>query len=216
MVPPLEFIPCCEEIGVIIPAGIWIMREACKQLRIWTQKLPAVADLTISVNLSAQQLNEPDLISHISQIIEETGISASSLVLEITESVVIRDAESAKKILSQIRALGVRLHMDDFGTGYSSLSCLHEFPLDGLKIDRRFIQNIDERRDYAAVVHAIVSLARNLGMKLIAEGVETASQVSMLQALECDLAQGYHFDVPREAAGAEEFIQRNQTRAAAA
>jgi diguanylate cyclase (GGDEF)-like protein len=216
MVMPLQFIPCAEEIGLIVPTGYWILTEACRQLRAWKQKYPRLPELMISVNLSAKQLAAPDLLERIGEILQTAGIEPKSLALEITESVMIREADAAIRVLKQIRDLGVRLHMDDFGTGYSSLSYLHTFPLDGLKVDRSFIQNVSQRRDYAAVVHAIVQLARNLGMKLIAEGVETAEQVSMLQAMDCNLAQGFFFDEPRDAAGAEAYIARQLTRAEAA
>jgi EAL domain-containing protein (putative c-di-GMP-specific phosphodiesterase class I) len=188
--------------------GYWILGEACRQLKQWNQQYPQLPNLTMSVNLSAKQLTEPELLANLERVLKETGISPKALSLEITESVMIRNAESAKDVLKHIRRLGVRLHMDDFGTGYSSLSCLHQFPLDGLKIDRTFVHNICEQRNYVAVVQAIVDLARNLGMRLIAEGIETQDQVVMLQALNCELAQGYYFDKPRDVKGAEAFINR--------
>ena len=152
----------------------------------------------------------------IEAVLRASRIQPHCLILEITESVLISDSKAAGEVLRQIRALGVGLHIDDFGTGYSALSILHDFPLDGLKIDRRFMQNVSERRDYAAVVNSIVSLARNLGMKLIAEGIENADQVTLLQAMDCTLAQGFFFDSPQNVAGAEAFIERRITRSAAA
>jgi diguanylate cyclase (GGDEF)-like protein len=217
LIPPLDFIPCSEETGQIIPMGYWILRQACRQLRIWHDQFPELASqLTMSVNISRKQLAAPGLVEQIEQIVLEERITPSSLALEITESAVIGDTQAAVQILKRIRALGVHLHIDDFGTGYSSLSCLHEFPLDGLKIDRRFIQNVSERRDYAAVVHAIVNLARNLRMKLIAEGIESAEQVALLQAMDCDLAQGFYFGKPTDAAGVESLIKRQLSKRSAA
>jgi diguanylate cyclase (GGDEF)-like protein len=206
VVSPADFIPCCEELGLIVPLGMWILREACRQLKEWHLKFPHHPDLTISVNVSARQLPTHDLVEQIDAVLKEHQLPPQCLALEITESVVIADAEAAVCILEQIRDLGVRLHMDDFGTGYSSLSMLHQMPLHGLKIDRKFMQNVSEHRDYAAVVHAIVTLARNLNMKLIAEGIEDADQVALLQAMDCDLAQGYFFAPPRDAAGAEAYL----------
>jgi EAL domain-containing protein (putative c-di-GMP-specific phosphodiesterase class I) len=140
------------------------------------------------------------------KVFTDTGVDLSSLILEITETVMIREADTAIPVLQELKKMGIRLHMDDFGTGYSSLSCLHRFPLNGLKIDRSFVQSVDERRDFAAVVHAIVTLARNLGMTLVAEGIETADQVAMLQSMGCDKAQGYYFSRPLDALAAENYL----------
>jgi EAL domain-containing protein (putative c-di-GMP-specific phosphodiesterase class I) len=216
LLPPADFIPVCEEIGMIVPAGWWVLRTACRQLREWQDRFPQVPHLTMCVNLSARQLTVPDLVPTIDQIIRTARIDPSTLVLEITESVMIQDPDAVAETLRKLRGLGVRLYMDDFGTGYSSLSCLHRFPLNGLKIDRSFMQNAGERREYAAVVHAIVDLARNLGMKLVAEGIESAEQVALLQAMGCDYAQGYYFDRPRDAAAAGAYIRKLTTRTDAA
>jgi diguanylate cyclase (GGDEF)-like protein len=205
-VPPLDFIPCCEEIGLIMPFGMRILTLACQQLKRWTMRYPQHADLTMSVNLSASQLKAPDLISQISEAIKQTGVNPRSLVLEITESAMIENPDSAVIVMHQIRALGVQLHLDDFGTGYSSLSSLHLFPLNGLKIDRSFIKHLSERRDYRVVVESIISLARHLDMQLIAEGIETAEQVELLKSMDCDLVQGYYFNRPADAETAEQCI----------
>jgi EAL domain-containing protein (putative c-di-GMP-specific phosphodiesterase class I) len=186
-----------------VPIGLWVLRAACVQLAEWHRE-PALAGLAVSVNLSRKQLSAPDLVSQIRRVLSQTQVDPRRLKLEITESTMMEDPDLWQHVLGEIRELGIALHMDDFGTGYSSLSCLHRFPIDGVKIDRAFINNVGDRRDYAAVVHAIISLAHNLNISLVAEGVETADQVAMLQALGCDLAQGFYFAQPLSAAAARQ------------
>jgi EAL domain-containing protein (putative c-di-GMP-specific phosphodiesterase class I) len=214
LVPPLEFIPCAEEIGLIRPMGLWILTQACRQLKQWTDRHSQ--PITMAVNLSVHQLRSPELVSQIESVIRQTGIDPSRLALEITESAMISDADASIVMMKQIRALGVELHLDDFGTGYSSLSSLHLFPLNGLKIDRSFMNTLSVRRDYLAVVNAIISLAKHMGMKLIAEGIETADQIVLLQSMDCDFAQGYFFSKPADAAAAETFIENRVKQAFAA
>jgi EAL domain-containing protein (putative c-di-GMP-specific phosphodiesterase class I) len=191
-VSPGEFIPLAEETGLITPLGSWILRQASHQLVEWSRKYPQHGQLCMCVNLSRRQF-APELIDLIEQTMRESGIRPGNLKLEITESVIMHDPDAAITLLAKLRDMNLRLVIDDFGTGYSSLSCLHRFPISGLKIDRAFIHDAAERRDYAAVINAIVTLARNLGLELVAEGVETADQVVLLQAMGCDLAQGFHF-----------------------
>jgi diguanylate cyclase (GGDEF)-like protein len=207
LIAPEDFIPYCEESGLILPAGLWIMARACGQLRAWQQKFPTFSGLTMSVNISAIQI-APALVGEIEEVIRSSGIAPATLVLEITERVLIADLESASRILERVRAMGVRVHVDDFGTGYSSLSSLHQCSLDGIKLDRRFMKNVEQRQDYAAVVKAVVNLAKNLGLTIVAEGVESAEHLALLRSMDCSQAQGFYFGQPCEAAAAEAFIDR--------
>lgn len=178
-----------EETGLILPIGAWVLREACEQLARWdAQGLPRT---TISVNVSGRQLVDPGFLPHLTETLRATAVDPDRLKLEITESTVMRDADEV--LLWKIKDLGVSLHMDDFGTGYSSLSNLHRFPIDVLKVDRSFIRNTSACRDYAAVLHAVVALAHNLGMEVVAEGLEEPSQVALLRAMGCDYGQGFYF-----------------------
>jgi EAL domain-containing protein (putative c-di-GMP-specific phosphodiesterase class I) len=193
---PEEFIPLAEETGLIIPMGLWILREACEQMQIWTNQFPSHPPLTISVNLSGVQIAEPDLVSQVEQILNQTGIDPNNLTLEMTESVLMAHPQEAIRKLLELRALGVRLHIDDFGTGYSSLSYLHHLPVDTLKIDRSFVSRIGKAEEKGEIVGTIATLAHNLGMEVIAEGVETVVQLLQVKALACESAQGFYFSRP--------------------
>lgn len=189
LIPPLDFIPLAEETGLMLPIGEWVLRKACHQMREWQLKYPSCQDLYVSINLSGVQLTEVDLPGQIHSILEETNLSANSLELEITESVILRDVASTLETISKIRALGVRVNMDDFGTGYSSLSYLQQYTFDTIKIDRSFVQKADSNNGNAEVVRVIINLARALGMGVVAEGIESQVQLSLLKSLECDLGQ---------------------------
>jgi diguanylate cyclase (GGDEF)-like protein/PAS domain S-box-containing protein len=208
LVAPAEFIPVAEDTGLIVQIGDWVLREACERLRAWRDRHPHNPGLFVGVNLSRKQLADPAIVARIRETIAHTRVPPDALKLEITESALMENADAAMPLLEQIRSLGVRLQMDDFGTGYSSLGCLHRFPLSGLKIDRSFVATTSARRDYAAVIQAIITLARNLGIEVVAEGVETAEQVALLQALDCELGQGYYFSKPLSADAAEAFLER--------
>jgi diguanylate cyclase (GGDEF)-like protein len=209
LVSPAEFIPAAEETGLIVPLGTWTMREACRQLSIWNKRRPGDKPLSIGVNVSKRQLMESDFCDQVTQIIQETGVDSRLLNLEVTESAIITGSQPIETRVRQIKAMGVRLHMDDFGTGYSSLSCLSRFPFDVLKIDRAFVMDLESRRDYAAIILAIISLARHLDMKVTAEGVETEEQLAQIVTLDCDFAQGYLFSKPVDAKAATAMAASN-------
>ncbi len=204
-IPPSEFIPVAEETGLIIPIGWWIMRESCRQTQAWQQQFANSKSLTINVNLSGKQFSSV-LAQQISKILQETGLNPHQLKLEITESLLMENAETAVETLTELQKLGVQLAIDDFGTGYSSLSYLHRFPIDTLKVDRSFIQKIDSDGEQLAIVRTIITLAWNLGMEVVAEGVETAKQVAQLKALRCEYAQGYLFAKPLTPEAAEQYL----------
>jgi diguanylate cyclase (GGDEF)-like protein/PAS domain S-box-containing protein len=206
LIMPLEFIPVAEETGLIIPLGQWVLREACRQIRVWQLQFRKDPPLSVNVNLSAKQFAQPELVTEISRILQETGLDPSTLGIEVTESVLVEDPEAIRPRLTQLRELGVSVQIDDFGTGYSSLSYLQYLPIDTLKIDRAFVGK--ERGDGnskgngADIVRTIVSLAHDLGLKVTAEGIETTDQLAWLVGLGCEFGQGYLLAKPldREAA----------------
>ena len=210
IVSPGEFIPVAEETGTIIPLGTWILKKACQQMQLWQAKYPHQSAMQISVNLSGKQLREPSLLDKIDSIIQETGLSAKHLKLEITESSLIENMEVATQTLLEIKTRGIKLSMDDFGTGYSSLSYLHRFPVDILKIDRSFVQDIQINKGNYAIVKAIVTLAHVLEMEVIAEGIEDTYQLNQLKLLNCEYGQGYYFAKPLNQQQAEELIAESQ------
>ncbi len=194
MISPLDFIPLAEETGLIVPIGEWVLRSACTQAKAWQEAgLPAIK---VSVNLSARQFRQQDLVQTIRLLLQETGLAASWLTLEITESAIMHNAQAAQETLMELDAMGVGLAVDDFGTGYSSLGYLKRFPIDSLKIDKSFVQDITTEPDDAAIALAIIGLAHSLGIKVVAEGVETQAQLGFLQARGCDVMQGYYFSKP--------------------
>jgi diguanylate cyclase (GGDEF)-like protein/PAS domain S-box-containing protein len=194
LISPAEFIPVAEDCGLILPIGNWVLREACKRARSWLEAgLPPV---TIAVNISAMEFRDDHFLEGVFAILEETGFDPRSLALELTESVLMKRAESAESILKALKARGVQVAVDDFGTGYSSLSYLRKFPIDALKIDQSFIRQITTSPDETSIVTAIISMGRSLGLRVIAEGVETQQEMSFLQAHRCDEAQGYYFGRP--------------------
>jgi diguanylate cyclase (GGDEF)-like protein/PAS domain S-box-containing protein len=193
LVMPSDFIPVAEETGLIIPLGQWVLNEACRQMREWQKIYRIDKGVTISVNLSSRQFSQSDLIDQISAALRESGLRPANLKLEITESMVMENFDTAIDMLTQLRGLGVGLSIDDFGTGYSSLSYLHRFPIDTLKIDRSFVTQMTDNTENAEIVRTIVTLARSLSMDVIAEGVESREQLRRLRDLGCDYGQGYLF-----------------------
>jgi diguanylate cyclase len=209
IVSPAEFIPLAEECGLIGAIGGWVIREACRQTRAW--QVDGVPTLRVSVNLSASQFADSGLVDSIRIALDDAGLQARYLEVELTESAVMSDPEKSIAILEQLSAMGVLVSVDDFGTGYSSMSYLRRFPIDKLKIDRVFINEIVSRPEDASIVRAIVSLAHSLRLKVVAEGVETPAQLDFLKTAGCDEYQGYHFSRPLPAAEFEHLIRESHS-----
>lgn len=212
LVSPADFIPLAEETCLIIPLGLQILRQACWQAREWQQLFPTEPSLTVSVNLSVKQFQQPDLVEQVGQILRETGLRADSLFLEVTESTVMENAAEAEKLLGGLNDLGVRLALDDFGTGYSSLSYLHRFPFDALKVDRSFVSQMGDDRESTKIVKTIMTLASELGLGVTAEGVECENQQRQLLKLGCRYAQGYLYSKPLGADVMREFLMESASR----
>jgi EAL domain-containing protein (putative c-di-GMP-specific phosphodiesterase class I) len=191
-IPPIQFIPLAEDTGLIVPLGRHVLEQACTRV---STRYP---DIEAQVNMSAIELEQPDLIETIVGVLERTGIAPGRLVLEVTETLLVKDADRGVETLSQLRELGVQISLDDFGTGYSSLSYLRNLPLDSLKIAREFIEDIATSEHDAAFVRLIVGLAKTIGLKVVAEGIETRTQLDLLREMGCDLGQGYYFAKPMD------------------
>lgn len=196
LISPEQFISLAEETDLIIPLGLWVLREACRQTQVWKQQYPDSTPLTVSVNLSVRQFRQPDLAEKIAETLEETGLKPDSLALELTESVVQNDARTVLDTLRELKSLGVQIEIDDFGTGYSSLSYLKQFPVDTLKVDKSFVSGLEESLEELAITRVVVDLSHTLGMRAVAEGVETSEQLLQLREMGCDMAQGYYFAKP--------------------
>jgi diguanylate cyclase (GGDEF)-like protein/PAS domain S-box-containing protein len=212
LISPTEFIPLAEDTGLIVPLGQWILTEACRQLQQWQQQFSPDLPLSVSVNLSTKQFTQPNLLDQISHLLHHSEPQRAdwkvNLKLEITESAIMENPEMAKTMLEQLKAMGVQLLIDDFGTGYSSLSYLHRFPIDTVKIDQSFISHMSTDSESAEIVRAIVSLAHNLGMNVIAEGVELAEQLRQLRSLGAEYGQGFFFAKPLDREEVEALMQK--------
>ncbi len=209
---PGEFIATAETSGLIIPLSWWVLGEACRQMQTWTETYPGMAHFTISVNMSSKQFFQKNLVEEVREILAKTGLDPHRLKLEITEGVLIDHSDSIIDTLDQLRAMGIRLAVDDFGTGYSSLSYLHRFPFDCLKIDRSFIENADQDFEKLEILQSVVRLAWNLGLDVVAEGVETHRHYAQLKALRCESGQGYLFSKPLPPDAVEQVLQKEMSK----
>ncbi|WP_305043757.1 putative bifunctional diguanylate cyclase/phosphodiesterase, partial [Geoalkalibacter sp.] len=207
MVAPAEFIPLAEETGLIVSIGEWTLREACRQAVEW-QAL-GLPPLNVAVNLSARQFRKGNLLQVVEKVLKQTGLDPQLLELELTESMIMHDPLGAGQTMHQLKELGVSLSLDDFGTGYSSLNYLRSFPVDSLKIDRSFIADLATDSSEASVVTSVISIAHNLGLSAIAEGVETGEQLDFLVDNGCDMMQGYLFSRPLPADEFARLLRRN-------
>jgi diguanylate cyclase (GGDEF)-like protein len=205
-VSPAKFIPLAEETGLILPLGQWVLAEACRQARQWQDK-HRLSPPSVSVNISARQFQQPGLVADVARVLDETGLDPRLLRLEITETVIMEDADSTISTLRQLKALGVEIAIDDFGTGYSSLAYLRKFPVDLLKIDRSFISGLGRNNEDTTIAHAVIGLGHALSLTIVAEGIETIGQLVQLCSLNCELGQGDHFAQPLPAADAESLLR---------
>jgi diguanylate cyclase (GGDEF)-like protein/PAS domain S-box-containing protein len=205
-IAPLDFVPSAEETGLILQIGRWVIRDACMQLRAWQAASPAAAGLSVSVNLSVRQFSQADLVDQVREALEESGVDPGLLRLEVTESVVVDNVDAAASTLARLKALGARVYLDDFGTGYSSLSSLHQLPIDALKVDRSFVSRIGEGGG-EQMVRTVATIARNLGLAVVAEGIETPEQLRLVRSLGCEYAQGYLFSPPLDPDHLREMVE---------
>jgi diguanylate cyclase (GGDEF)-like protein/PAS domain S-box-containing protein len=207
MIAPVDFIPIAERTGFMIPLGTWILHEACVQLAEWQRSLPLSDDFWVSVNVSSTQWSDATLIDQIQQALDDSGLDPPRLVLEVTEGIAIANPAAVTTLLMQLRAMGVRISVDDFGTGYSSLAYLRQFPFDSLKIDRSFVRGMVTNKDTAEIVAGVMNLSRQLGLRVVAEGIEHEEQRAQLRALHCHAGQGNLFALPLDVESATEVLK---------
>ena len=201
-IPPAEFVPIAEETGLIIELGNWVIQQACRQIKSWQRR--GISDISVAINVSSHQFCRNDLLDSVLRIVWDSGIRPENLELEITESMLMRDVDETRAALHAFKEAGMRISIDDFGTGYSSLNYLKQFPIDSLKIDQSFVRGLHRDRDDAAICAAILAMAKELDLSVVAEGVELEEQLAFLRRHRCDLVQGYLFGKP---VPAEQFEQ---------
>jgi EAL domain-containing protein (putative c-di-GMP-specific phosphodiesterase class I) len=212
LISPGECLPVAEEIGLLIPLGAWVLQHASQQLRAWQVEFPVAPPLSMSVNLSCKQfLQSGELLTIVDETLKATGLDPRSLALEVTETVMMENAEVALATLAQLKDRQLRISIDDFGTGYSSLSYLQRLPVDNLKIDQSFVAHMKPAGESLEIVRGIITLAHSLGKQVIAEGVETGEQLALLRSLECDYGQGYLFSEPMEPEAARKLMAAART-----
>jgi EAL domain-containing protein (putative c-di-GMP-specific phosphodiesterase class I) len=216
LVAPDEFVPLAEELGLIVPIGRWVLREACRQAKEWQERYPSVVPLRINVNLSARELQHHTLVEAVEEALREAELDPQWLTLEITESAVVADEEQNIDALRRLGDLGVRFALDDFGTGYSALAYLRRLPVGLLKLDRSFVERLGEDAEAEVLLSGVVSIASGLGLFVLAEGVETPEQLVRVRSLGCDLAQGHYFSKPLSSEAATALLDTyNPTSAGA-
>jgi EAL domain-containing protein (putative c-di-GMP-specific phosphodiesterase class I) len=206
----MEFIPFAEESHFINEIGKTVLNEACVRMKTWQRGFPQRRDLTISVNVSGKQFRQSDLIRQIERALSQTGLDPKCLKLEITETAIMDDPDAAAKMLLELRKIGISLQIDDFGTGFSSLGYLHKFPMQALKIDRSFVNMIGQQGENAEISSTITTMAHNLGMQVIAEGIETPAHLQCLREMGCEFGQGFYFSRPVDEEKAEKLLQLSQ------
>ncbi len=211
LISPAEFIPVAEDTGLIIELDRWVLRTACRQICEWQKELNHTPAITLSVNFSSRQFDTNDIVTYVSDVLKETGFNPPDLKIEITEQIFMANSENVEKTLNELKNLGVQLYIDDFGTGYSSLSYLQRFPVDTLKIDRCFITNMTDDSESSELVRAIISMAHNLGLQVVAEGIETPDQMQQLRVYNCDYIQGFHLSKPLPQENARDFLLKRQS-----